>query len=207
MNGSNDAQRCYKQTYKQTYRINNMKTKIISKILLTLGLVLVLGSAVTPMHGGTQPTSASVIGPPPPQFPVVTIHTVNASGIPNASGFNGSIEVVTRGQIGVFVLSEKPQIPLATTFVNFKVSGTAIPGVDYVPLVSPASIGPSPTANNLTTAVGFGVILVKTLPDPRASVIRQAYSVVVTLEPGPGYTVGQPSSAEILIQPLSPSST
>jgi hypothetical protein len=180
-----------------------MKKQMISKILLTVGLVLVLGSAVTPMHGGTQPSSASVTGPPE-QFPVVTINTVNASGIPNASGFNGSIENVTRGQIGVFVLSEKPQIPLATTFVNFKVSGTAIAGVDYVPLVSPASIGPSPTA---TTAVGFGVILVKTLPDPRASLVPQAYSVVVTLEPGPGYTVGQPSSAEILIQPLSPSST
>ena len=181
-----------------------MKTNIISRILLTLGLVLVLGSAVTPMHGGTQPSSASVTGAPD-QFPVITINTVNASGI--AFGFNGSIENVPRGQTGVFVLSEKPQIPLATTFVNFKVSGTAIPGVDYVPLVSPASIGPSPTANSLTTAVGFGVILVKTLPDPRASFVPQAYSVVVTLEPGPGYTVGQPSSAEILIQPLSPSST
>ena len=178
-----------------------MKTKIISKILLTLGLVLVLGSAVTPVHGGTQPSSASVIGPPDQQFPVVNINTVNASGVPAAFAFNGSIEVVTRGQIGVFVLSEKPQIPLATTFVNFKVSGTAIPGVDYVPLVSPASIGPSPTASDPTTAVGFGVILVKTLPDPRASVVRQAYSVVVTLEPGPGYTVGQPSSAQILIKP------
>jgi hypothetical protein len=177
-----------------------MKTKIISKILLTVGLVLVLGSAVTPMHGDTQPSAASVIGPPD-QFPVVTINTVNATAIPNASAFNGSIEDVTRGQIGVLVLSGKPQIPLATTFVNFKVSGTAIPGVDYVPLVSPASIGPSPTANNVTTAVGFGVILVKTLPDIRASVVRQAFSVVVTLEPGPGYAVGQPSSAEILIQP------
>ena len=168
-----------------------MKTKIISKILLTLTLVFVLGSSVTPVHGGTQPNSASPINPPPPQFPVVTIHTVNSSAS------NGSIELVTRGNIGTFVLSETPQIPLATTFVNFSVKGTAIPGVDYVPLVSPAFIGQS----------GFGVILVKTLPDPRASVVRQAYSVVVTLEPGPGYAVGQPSSAEILIEPLSPSST
>ena len=177
-----------------------MKTKIISKILLTLALAFVLGSTITHVNGDTQGNSPSPIGPPD-HFPVVAIHTVNASGIPSSSGFNGSIEVVTRGKIGVFVLSETPQIPLATTFVNFKVSGTAIQGVDYVPLVSPASIGPSPTANNLTTAVGFGVILVKTLPDPRASVVRQAYSVVVTLEPGPGYTVGQPSSAEILIEP------
>ena len=174
-----------------------MKTKIISKTLLTLGLVLVLASAITPAHGGTQPSSASVIDPPPSQFRVVTIHTVNASGVVTASGSNGSIEDVIRGQIGVFVFSMKPQILLGTTFVNFSVKGTAIPGVDYVPLVSPAFIGQS----------GFGAILVKTLPDPRASVVRQAYSVVVTLEPGPGYTVGQPSSAEILIQPLSPSST
>jgi len=174
-----------------------MKTKIISKILLTLALVLMLGSAVTPMYGDTQPSSASVIGPPPPQFPVVTIHTVTASAVVTTSGSHGSIEDVTRGQIGTFVLSVNPQILLSTTFVNFKVSGTAIPGVDYVPVVSPAFIGQT----------GFGVILVKTLPDPRASVVRQAYSVVVTLEPGPGYAVGQPSSAEILIEPLSPSST
>jgi hypothetical protein len=174
-----------------------MKTKIISKILLTLTLAFVLGSTITHVNGDTQGNSVSPIGPLD-AVPVVAIHTVNASGIPSATGFNGSIEVVPRGKTGVFVLSETPQIPLATTFVNFKVSGTAIPGVDYVPLVSPASIGPSPTA---TTAVGFGVILVKTLPDPRASVVLQAYSVVVTLEPGPGYVVGQPSSAEILIQP------
>ena len=174
-----------------------MKTKIISKIVLALALVLVLGSAVTPMHGDTQPSSTSVIAPQPLQLPVVTIHTVNASGVVTASGSNGNIEDVTRGNIGTFVLSLKPQILLSTTFVNFSVKGTAIPGVDYTTLVSPAFIGQS----------GFGAILVKTLPDPRASVVPRAYSVVVTLEPGPGYAVGQPSSAEILIQPLSPSST
>ena len=178
-----------------------MRTKIISKILFTLTLVFVLGSSVTPMHGGTQPSSASVIDPPLPQFPVVTIHTVNASGVVTASASNGNIEDVTRGQIGTFVLSVNPKILLGTTFVNFSVKGTAIPGVDYVPLVSPASVGSSPTANDLTKAVGFGVILVKTLPDPRGSAFRLAQSVVVTLEPGPGYTVGQPSSAEILIEP------
>ena len=103
----------------------------------------------------------------------------------------GGTVVVTRGQIGEFVLSVKPQTVVATTFVNFSVSGTAIPGVDYTPLVSPAFIGQS----------GFGVLLVKTLPDPRAVAVSPAQSVVVTLEPGPGYAVGQPSSAEILIKP------
>ena len=159
-----------------------MKTKIISKILLTLALAFVLGSAITHAHGGTQASFPSPIGPPDHQFPVITIH---------------SIDDVTRGKIGTFVLSVNPmlsvnpKILLATTFVNFSVSGTAIPGVDYTPLVPPALIGQS----------GFGVVLVKTLPDPRASFVRQAYSVVITLEPGLGYAVGEPSSAQMFIKP------
>jgi len=160
-----------------------MKTKIISKLLVTVTLVFVLGSAITHVDGEMQESAASVIGPPAQQFPVVTIHSSTASAVSGST--------LTRGQIGAFVLSVTPQILVATTFVNFKVAGTAIPGVDYSPLVSPAFIGQS----------GFGTILVKTLPDPRAGVIAQAYSVVVTLEPGPGYVVGQPSSAKILIAP------
>ena len=153
-----------------------MKTQIISKSFLTLALAFVLGSAITHVDGGTDGSSASVIGPPDQQFPVVTIN---------------SVDNVTRGSIGTFVLSVNPKILAATTFVNFSVSGTAIPGVDYTPLVSPAFIGQS----------GFGVLLVKTLPDPRASFFRQAQSVVVTLEPGLGYAVGQPSSAQMFIKP------
>ena len=161
-----------------------MKTKMISKILLTLGLVCMLGSTITQVHGGTQSSDASAIGAQDQQFPVVTIQSVSTSGVISGSA-------VARGQIGVFVLSANPPILLATTFVNFKVTGTAILGVDYSPVVSPTFIGQS----------GFGAILVKTLPDPRAGVIVQPFSVVVTLEPGPGYAVGQPSSAKILIAP------
>jgi hypothetical protein len=157
-------------------RITNMKTTIISKILLTLGLVFVLGSAITPVQGDTQATSASVPGSVDQQIPVVSIH---------------STDNVIRGKIGTFVLAATPTSPLATTFVKFSVSGTAIPGVDYTVLVSPASIGPS----------GFGAILVKTLPDPRASVVPRAYSVVVTLEPAPGYAIGESSSAVMFIKP------
>jgi hypothetical protein len=153
-----------------------MKPKIISTIIPTLGLVFVLGSAITPMHGDTQPTSDSVPGSVSQQPPVVTIH---------------STDNVTRGKIGTFVLVANPTMPLATTFVKFSVSGTAIQGVDYTPLVSPAAIGQT----------GFGAILVKTLPNPRASFNKQAYSVVVTLEPAPGYALGQPSSAEMFIKP------
>ena len=85
----------------------------------------------------------------------------------------------------------KPALVFGGMFVNFSVSGTAIPGVDYVPLVSPAYIGQA----------GYGVILVQTLPDPRASSFRQAYSVVVTLESGAGYSIGAPSSATLWIKP------
>jgi hypothetical protein len=84
----------------------------------------------------------------------------------------------------------KPALMFGGMYVNFKVSGTAVAGVDYVALLSPAYIGQS----------GYGTILVKTLPDPRAF-NRQAYSVVVTLEPGAGYAVGIPSSATIWIKP------
>jgi hypothetical protein len=84
-----------------------------------------------------------------------------------------------------------PQLLLGGTYVNFSVSGTAIPGVDYVALVSPAYIGPS----------GYGTILVKTLPDPRGPADRQSYSVVVKVDSGLGYAIGQPSSATMWIRP------
>ena len=140
-----------------------MKTKIISKILLSLGLVFVLGSAITQVHAGEQ-------------LPVITIH---------------STDNVTRGKTGSFVLDMKPVTMFGATYVNFSVSGMAIRGVDYVALVSPAYIGQS----------GYGVIQVQTLPDPRASSSRQAYSVVVTLERGAGYAVGAPNSATMWIKP------
>jgi hypothetical protein len=117
---------------------------------------------------------------PAVEVPVTTIHSAGN---------------VFRGKTGSFVLSTlattSPAITASGTFVNFKVSGTAVAGVDYVAVVSPAFVAAS----------GFGVISVKTLPDPRGSFIRRAYSVVVTLEPGAGYAVGQPSSAQILIEP------
>jgi hypothetical protein len=98
---------------------------------------------------------------------------------------------VVRGKTGSFVLVKNPLL-LGAMYVNFKVSGTAVAGVDYVALISPAYIGPS----------GYATILVKTLPDPRGLASAQAYSVVVTLEAGPGYTVGESSSAKIWIDPV-----
>jgi hypothetical protein len=152
-----------------------MKTKIISKLLLSLGLAFVLGSAITQVRGDSEAIE-------PEQLLVATIHS------------SGD---VNRGKTGSFVVdmrqstsSEKGYNPYHP-YVNFSVSGTAIPGVDYVAIVSPAYIGQS----------GYGVILVQTLPNPRGSSSRQAYSVVVTLNPGAGYAVGQPSTATMWIKP------
>jgi hypothetical protein len=146
--------------------MRHMKTKVISKILLSLSLVLVLGSAVTYVRGGD---------PVDKQLPVITVHSTGD---------------VTRGKTGSFVLSMNPVV-LGGTYVNVTVSGTAIPGVDYVPIVSLVHVGQT----------GYGVILVQTLPDPRGPSSRQSYSVVVTLEPGPGYAVGTPKSAQMMIKP------
>ena len=144
----------------------------------------ILIATVAALAFALAPVTQAIIEPPPPTpFPgwaqVITIHSVGSTA-------TGTGEVL-RGQTGSFVLHRSGLFPV---HVNFKVSGTAIPGVDYVALVSPAYIGQS----------GYAVLSVKTLPNPRASFNGQAYSVVVTVEPGPGYLLGTPSSAEMLIK-------
>jgi hypothetical protein len=170
-----------------------MKRRIISKILVSLGLVFVLATAITQVHGGSRPTPTP--RPQPTPFPRPTLAV--SSAYPTSSQDEtlpviiiNSTGDVTRGKTGSFVLGMNP-IMFGGSYVNFSVSGTAIPGVDYVALVSPAHIGQS----------GYGVILVQTLPDRRGPSSRQSYSVVVTLEPGPGYAVGEPKSAQMMIKP------
>ena len=135
----------------------------------------------------TKAAPAPVRWPPPPtgtedvKLPVITIH---------------STDNVTRGKTGSFVLEMQHRRMLGGIYVNLSVSGTAVAGVDYVVILSPAYIGQS----------GYGVIQVKTLHDQRGLSSRQARSVIVTLEAGPGYTVGAASSATMWIKPaLEPS--
>jgi len=150
-----------------------MKTKIIKNLLLSLGLVFVLGSTITQVRGQTVP---------PGQLLVATIHS------------SGD---VNRGKTGSFVVDMRQTTSSGSgylpyyPYVNFSVSGTAINGVDYVAIASPAQVGPS----------GYGVILIKTLPNPRGSGNLQSYSVVVTLTSGLGYALGQPMTAKMLIKP------
>ena len=99
---------------------------------------------------------------------------------------------VPRGQIGSFVL-EAHAIPWGWNgYVNFSVNGTAIPGVDYTPLVSPVKM--RLVSCDLCNPYWRGVILVNTLPDLRGTFFPQPYSVVVTLGPGG-------PSAQLMINP------
>ena len=164
--------------------MKNRKT-IFTATVLVLAFALAPGAEALRPEGGpnyqlatasSEASSADSTSPEDVQMPVITIHSTGD---------------VSRGKTGSFVLDMKPALMFGGTFVNFSVSGTGIPGVDYVPLVSPAYIGQA----------GFGVILVQTLPDPRASSPRRAYSVVVTLEAGAGYAIGAPRSAQMMIKP------
>lgn len=145
--------------------------------MLAFALAPIVQARPGPSPGPTYPPLANEqLATEGENLPVVTI---------NSTGD------VTRGKTGSFVLSMNPPLMVGGIYVNFSVSGTAIPGVDYVALVSPAYIGQS----------GYGTILVQTLPNPRGSGDRQAYSVVVTLKPGAGYAIGLSSSATIWIKP------
>jgi hypothetical protein len=97
-----------------------MKTNIISKLLLSLSLVFVLGSAITQVRGESMETSSS---------PVVSIHSTGD---------------VTRGNTGSFVVAmASPNTISPATYVNISVNGTAAAGVDYKAIVSPILIGKS----------------------------------------------------------------
>ena len=156
------------------------RNKIFTTTLVALAFAFALGAEASPRPDGGPTylfsTPRRNANSEAENLPMITIH---------------STDNVIRGKTGSFVLDMKPALMLGGTYVNFKVSGTAIAGVDYVLLVSPAYIGQS----------GYGVIQVQTLPDPRGPSFRQAYSVIVTLEPGAGYALGAARSATMWIEP------
>lgn len=166
-----------------------MKNQNIVFIAIAFALAFALApvTQAAPNPGGIPTSTSAANEQPCPQFgcgenlPVISIHSTGN---------------VVRGKTGSFVLVMKPALMFGATYVNFKVSGTAVPGVDYRALISPAYIGQS----------GYATILVQTLRDPRAAASPQAYSVVVTLEPGAGYSLGSSAtgaarSATIWITP------
>jgi|SRR5438552_1595357 len=148
--------------------------------IVVIAIASALAFALAPVTQATSPEVPCPQGVNCEQLPMVGIHSAGD---------------ILRGKTGSFVLHMQPALMFGAMYVNFKVSGTAVAGVDYVALISPAHIGQS----------GYATILVKTLRDPRASFSAQAYSVVVTLEPGAGYALGNATSgarsATIWIEP------
>ena len=173
---------------------NNIYTITLVAIAFAFAPVLQAGQH---LEGGPDPAlgSSATASTKPDGGPTYSSSTASSNA--NSDGENlpmitiHSTDNVIRGKTGSFVLNMKPVLMLGGTYVNFKVSGTAIAGVDYELLVSPAYIAQS----------GYGVIQVKTLRDPRGSSFRQAYSVVITLEAGAGYAVGAARSATLWIKP------
>ena len=167
-------------------------------------ILLVLAFALAPIARAERrpdggPTTVRVSSAPRPRptvapRPVVDIDSENAAD-PTSGEQDRAVTIhstgdVKRGKIGSFVIKMNPAVMFGGMYVNFKVSGTAEAGVDYVALVSPVYIGKS----------GYAVILVETLANKRGSGIRQLYSIVVTLENGPGYAVGELNSAKMMIK-------
>jgi hypothetical protein len=182
--------------------MKNQNTICIAVVLaLAFALAPVTRAKPTPQGGPTKEAASEQPTPQGGPAPAATAANQQPSSevicvdyCPSVISIHSTGNVL-RGKTGSFVLEMSHPRTFAT-YVNFKVSGTAVAGADYIALISPAYIGPS----------GYGTILVHTLPDLRGSVNAQAYSVVVTLEPGPGYllgssaTGGQPS-ATIWIKP------
>src|SRR5215475_13355875 len=120
---------------KQERKLSNMKNR---NIKLT-AMLFVVALAIAPiLQAETSPEENG---------PTATIHSAGN---------------IARGQTGAFVLNLRstgliPPASLGGMYVKFSVGGTAIPGVDYVALVSPVRVGES----------GYAVLLIKALRDPR----------------------------------------
>ena len=153
-----------------------MKNQNIVFIAIAFALAVALApvTKAAPHPGGIPATPPPNTSAESENLPMVTIHSAGN---------------ILRGKTGSFVLDMKPALMFGATYVNFSISGTAIAGVDYVQPISPAFLGQS----------GYGVISFATLPDPRAGSSHQAYSVVVTLEPGLGYALGGVTSRSAVI--------
>jgi hypothetical protein len=165
--------------------------------LVFIAIAFALAFALAPVTQA-RPHPLSGLNHPPPNDGADSTYSISSESSEDKDLPMVSIHSagnVVRGKTGSFVLDMKPAYMFYAVYANFSVSGTAVAGVDYVALISPAYIGES----------GYATILVKTLPDPRKSFPAQAYSVVVTLEPGEGYALGNATggatSATIWIKP------
>ena len=169
--------------------MKNRNNKVTAVLFV---VTLALAPMVQAQQEALRPPPTSLVRPTPAAANEAASENSEAPEAQNLPAITiHSADNVIRGKTGSFVLHMKPALMFGGTYVNFSMGGTAVAGVDYVAVASPAYIGTS----------GYGVIQIQTLPDPRGSSFRQAYSVVITLQSGAGYAVGDPSSAVMWIKP------
>src|SRR5262245_64184840 len=107
--------------------MKNQNTQLTAVLFVVALALAPIAQAAREPDGGPI-SAADATGPQDEQMPVISIHSTGD---------------VSRGKTGSFVLDMKPTLMFSAMFVNFAVSGTAVAGVDYVQLVSPAYIGQS----------------------------------------------------------------
>jgi hypothetical protein len=176
--------------------MKNRKTQLTAVLfVVALALAPIIQAGPRPDGGPTHPVANDA--PRPDGGPASLANdaaSANTEAIPEGENRPivtvHSTDNVIRGKTGSFVLNMNP-LMFGGMYVNFTLSGSAVKGVDYVQPLFPAYIGQS----------GYGTILIHTLADRRGGSSRQAYSVVVTLEPGAGYALGIPSSSRMWIKP------
>src|SRR6516162_796872 len=100
-----------------------MKNQNIVLIAIASALAFALAplTQAAPIPGGIPSASAnqSVTSPEDALLPVITIHSAGN---------------ILRGKTGSFVLKTSSPFACGGMYVNFKVSGTAVAGVDYASL-------------------------------------------------------------------------
>jgi hypothetical protein len=169
--------------------MKNQNNKVTAVLFV---VTLALAPMVQAQQEALRPPPTSLVRPTPTAAYEGASENSEAPEVQNLPAITiHSADNVIRGKTGSFVLNMKPALMFGGTYVNFSIGGTAVAGVDYVAVASPAYLGSS----------GYGTILIQTLPDPRGLSNRQSYSVVITLQSGAGYALGNPGSAVMWIKP------
>ena len=90
------------------------------------------------------------------------------------------------GDTGTFTITRSGKLNAIT--VNYTVSGTAIPGTDYVPL-----------SGSVTVPFGVNAVTVVVTPNSSAAASTVARTIILNLAAGSGYATAAPTSATVSI--------
>src|ERR1051326_6667745 len=160
-------QRRQKQKKKKT------QTTVFPALAAAFALgVAQISEANIPPRGAPSPTARAPPTPRPAAAARPANDDANSADSTMPEGENRPIITIhsagniLREKTGSFVLKMSPPLAFGGMYVNFKLSGTAVQGVDYISPRAPAYIGKS----------GYGVISLKTLADPRGTFYAKNYT-------------------------------